>query len=189
MTGLRLVDSPLQSLPPVISIDAPGVAPAGSRCRPGDRRQTVRLGNDPLLAAFKTAATDIGLGLEQAVAIAAEHHLVLADADALGLLPRQTRSLLCATARHAQAKLPLSPAAAAYLRELGTRSIPQALGRTPVTVAFPTRLIERMPPSGVASTLNPAAITEALAWERAAVLVGRTMSEWAMFTLLASAAG
>lgn len=53
-------------------------------------------------------------------------------------------------------------------------------------VAFPARLIERMPPCVVATTLDPAAITEALAWERAAVLAGRTMSEWALFVLLAS---
>ncbi|MFI5037541.1 MAG: hypothetical protein ACHP93_03600 [Solirubrobacterales bacterium] len=188
MTGLRLVDSPPPSPPPVISTDAPGVAPAGSRCRPGDRRQTVRLGGDPSVAAFIVAAADIGLGVEQAVAIAAEHHLVLADADALDLPQSQTRLLLCAAACHAQAKLPLSPAAAAYLRELGTRSISRALGRTPVTVAFPARLIERVPPSMLFTTLDPAAIPEALAWERAAVLAGRTMNEWAMFALLASVA-
>lgn len=188
MTGLRLVDSPPPSPPPVISTDAPGIAPAGSRCRPGDRRQTVRLGDDPSVAVFVVAAADVGLGVEQAVAIAAEHHLVLADADVLGLPRSQTRSLLCAAARRAHAKLPLSPAAAAYLRELGTRSVSRALGRTPVTVAFPTRLIERMPPSMLVTTLDPAVIPEALAWERAAVLAGRTITEWAMFVLLASVA-
>jgi len=186
MTPLRLVGNLPLSPPPVISTDAPGVAPVGSRCRPGDRRQTVRLGGDPSVTAFVAAAADIGLSAEQAVAIAAEHHLVLADADALGLKRSETRLLLCAVARRAQAKLPLSPSAAAYLRELGRRSISRALARTPVAIAFPARLIERVPPSVLVTTLDPAAISEALAWERAAVLAGRTMTEWAMFVLLAS---
>jgi hypothetical protein len=38
------------------------------------------------------------------------------------------------------------------------------------------------------TTLDAAVIPEALAWERAAVLAGRTMTEWAMFLLLASVA-
>jgi hypothetical protein len=185
MTRLHLVDHPSSSSSPVVSADAIGIAPAGSRCRPGDRRQTVRLGSDPTVDEFVRAAADAGLGVDQAVAIVAEHHLVLTDADALDLPRTQTRSQLSTAARSAHTKLPLSPAAAAYLRELGTRSISRVPSGA-VMVAFPARLIERMPPCVVATTLDPAAITEALAWERAAVLAGRTMSEWALFVLLAS---
>jgi len=191
MTGLRLLDNPRPSSLPVISADAPGIAPAGIRCRPSDRRQTISLDRTPAITTFAAAAADMGLSIEQASAIVAEHHLVLADAVTLGLRRDQAQAALCAATDHARATLPLTPASAAYLRELGARSIPWAgeIGEMSGRVAFPTRLIERMPPDTVVTILNPDAVAEALAWERAAVLSGRTMSEWAMFVLLASAAG
>jgi hypothetical protein len=55
-----------------------------------------------------------------------------------------------------------------------------------LTVELPERLLTRLRPGILPDCLASRAVAEMVAWERAAVLEGRSMSEWAALTLAAA---
>lgn len=86
---------------------------------------------------------------------------------------------------------PSTAASAAYLRALtaggGHRAAAHDQG---VVVPVPIRLLDRLGADAPAhlAAIDDAELEQALRWERAAVLAGRTMSEWALLGLAAAGA-
>jgi hypothetical protein len=157
--------------------------------RPGEFREPVVL-TDPRAAKQVAAqALESGIAPAQALALLAEGHLLRMDVEGLGLRWQHVRATLGAAARSAQIQRRLSAADATYLRSLMSgdqrpRRTVAAAG--PIRGALSVRVLRR-----VGSAELRLAAGEPLAelknWEIAAVVQGRTLNEWAMSTLLASA--
>lgn len=167
MSHLKLVPTAREIAP----TDAAGVLHA----RPADRTETwtpeppsgkelaqaaARVGVDPNLAAV--------LVVERAL-IEAEHGERCEVID----VPR-----LDSVAAVAQVNFELSGLSADYLRALGR---PAGTPTPPlVTIRLPMRLRERVLRFGIDPLLRTEVLSSALGWERAAVLAGLTMTEWAL---------
>jgi hypothetical protein len=87
-------------------------------------------------------------------------------------------------AKASQVTLALAEPQRAYLRALTTSRCGSATDETPALVALPVRLTDRIAASALDACLCPELLDSALAWERAAVASGQTMSEWAAFAAL-----
>lgn len=73
----------------------------------------------------------------------------------------------------------------AYLRALSPSRLPAVrTANLPHLLPLPMRLIERIGEGGLDGAVDVTLLESALLWERAAVLNGRTMSEWAALTAL-----
>lgn len=87
----------------------------------------------------------------------------------------------------ARPEIGLAGAAAVYLRQLsvGAKQQPMPAAET-IVVPLPARIVDRL---GCEAVLEvPAArgeVDSAVLWERAAVVAGRTMTEWALAETLA----
>jgi hypothetical protein len=146
--------------------------------------ETVTLARTAQLERFLQTAAGRGLCSQQALRLAIERALVLIDAEALGLDRGAASHLLCALAASASVHRPLSGERAVYVRRLGAgRPEPTCEIGPTFTVKLPPALIERA--RGVVSpgALSEDAVEEMIAWELAATLDGRTMSEWALLAL------
>ncbi|MGH2921133.1 MAG: hypothetical protein ACRDKU_03605, partial [Gaiellaceae bacterium] len=129
------------------------------------------------------AAVRHGLPPETAGPLLIERALLEEDFAARGLSAMTAR--LDELAAKAEVKFELSEAQSAYLRVLSRGRAKQSVAhRHPRLLPVPMRLIERMGQEGLVRRLDPAALGAALLWERAAVLSGRTMSEWAALAML-----
>lgn len=140
-----------------------------------------RLTTTEQLKAFVSAAARAGLSSQEAVQLALERELVLADAAAFGLDVDAARAILGAVARSAAARRPLSPGDAARVRRLATAQpllVPALAGA--LTVELPDRVATRARGSVPARALDERVVAEMVAWELAALLDGRSMSEWAL---------
>jgi hypothetical protein len=163
------------------------VAAAGRRlrralaCRPTDALEPWRIPVDAQLRALAAAAVAAGVAFETAAGVVAERSLVVAEH---GLTAPQIADL-DGRARAARPRTELSAASAAYLRELGsTRAVAPRLG-TSVTLALPARLNDRIgSPARLPQLLDADTLAAALAWERAAMGAGLTLTEWALGELL-----
>jgi hypothetical protein len=146
--------------------------------------ERLQLGPSQRLREFAAAAAAAGLGAEEAVRLAIERALALADATAFGLDPDAARALLSRAAGSAQPVRPLPPARAAYVRGLGNGGPRQpAETAAGLVVSLPGPLLTRARDSVSEAALDPAAVPGTIAWEVAAALEGRTMGEWALRTL------
>jgi len=173
--GLRLLPGGVEDPLNGAGWDAP--APLA---RPADRCEPWPL--DPRRATgFLQGARAAGLAVELAAVIAVERLLLEEDLHQLGLGKAST--VLDALAGQARVRRELSEPASAYLASLECDR--RASSRTPAMLALPARLRERIGAREAAELLDARMLASAIAWERAAVLSGRTMSEWALFTLAA----
>lgn len=169
--------------------------------RAGDRHEPWTLPATAALAALADTARTAGVDVELAVRLVLECALVSDDLCASGVDP----TTLDATAAAERVGGELDAASAAYLRRLAgrrdsgaTRPEPAAPGESGavhrgagggalgdvVTVGLPLRLSARLLAADLDALLAAAPLDRALAWETAAVLAGRTMSEWAPLTAL-----
>jgi hypothetical protein len=146
-----------------------------------------RLAQTPALQAFLATAATAGIGTRQAVELAVERGLVLLDGQGLGLDVERVRSTLNCAARSARVCRALGEKAAGHLWALsGETHAVSALSDDGLTVELPERLLTRLRPGILPDCLTSRAVAEMVAWERAAVLEGRSMSEWAALTLAAA---
>lgn len=146
-----------------------------------------RLAPTPALRAFLSAAATAGISEKQAVELAVERGLVLLDGQGLGLDVERVRSVLSRAARGARVTSPLGATAAGHLWSLsGEHRTGGASSDDGLTVELPERLVARLRPGILPDCLTSRAVAEMVAWERAAVLESRTMSEWAALTLAAA---
>jgi hypothetical protein len=149
--------------------------------RPAEAREPWELQSSATLRAVAEEAHACGLPLPVAVSLVCELRLVLGDVGrpVVGALDRAARAG-CVEAR-------LSAADAAYLRLLtvGRRDRHDDVGRRVCTVDIPSRLSSRLLNcGGPERLLERGWLERACEWECAAVLEGRTMSEWAALTRL-----
>jgi len=173
-TTLRLVtghahDSPLTSRH--LGWDAPPPT-----ARPADRCEPWPLDQHATVASLARAAANLGVAFSLAAALTVERSLLtddLAELDCADIAAR-----LDVTAAQATVSIELSEPLSAYLRALSGHDAAPAQP-LPRSVPLPMRLTERIGPRGPGHLLDGSLLTSALAWERAALLSGRTMSEWA----------
>jgi hypothetical protein len=151
---------------------------------PSGRHQ---LASTPALQAFLATAATAGVGTRQAVELAVERGLVLLDGQGLGLDVERVRSTLNRAARGARVTGALGAKAAGHLWALsGERRAVDAPRNDGLTVELPERLLTRLRPGILPDCLTSRAVAEMVAWERTAVLEGRSMSEWAALSLAAA---
>ena len=147
--------------------------------RPADRCEPWPI-DDQAAAPLAAAAADLGVAFELAAVITVERSLLGEELLSLGFV--DPPPLLDAAARIAAVTRQLSEPVSAYLgalsRSTGPRRHPRGF------LVLPMRLTERLLSSDPASRLDPILLPSAVAWERAAVLSGRSMTEWAMAVLV-----
>jgi hypothetical protein len=145
------------------------------------------LAPNPVLKAFLSTAATAGVGSTQAAELAVERALVLLDGQGLGLDVERVRSTLNQAAYGARVTGPLGPQAAGHLWALSgqNRAVAES-SEDGLTVELPERLLIRLRPGILPDCLTSRAVAEMVNWERAAVLEGRSMSEWAALSLAAA---
>jgi hypothetical protein len=138
---------------------------AGAR-RPGELHDVVALGAATELVATKAVSSRIGFDV--AATLLLELHLLGADLTAAGrVLP--ARPAISVPRRR------LSAAEADYLRMLTFR--PGAVATPAARAALPVRLLSRLTPGVIAAASASVDLEQAIRWETAALLEGRTMGE------------
>lgn len=152
--------------------------------RAGDRHEPWTLPASPALRALAEAALAAGIELELALRLCLERALVVADLRAVGVEVARLDSL----AARACVSGALDAADCAYLRRLTRREdagSARPLGDA-IIVGLPSRLTARLLAAGPEELLERAGldVEAALSWEIAAVLDGRTISEWAPLAAL-----
>jgi hypothetical protein len=160
------------------------IAATRTAVRAGDRHDPWTFAATPRLRALAAAAAALGVDLSLAVRVVIERELALGDLHALAVDPAPLDGI----ARAAHVDRALDAASAAYVRRLsgGDGAEPRALGEQ-VTIGLPLRLSTRLSRAGALDALLGDAVGDALAWELAAVMQGRTISEWAALTALRGA--
>jgi hypothetical protein len=160
----------------LVSLPCPSTGPAHA--------EQLRLAACERLSEFVAAAARIGLDAQLAVRLALERALVLHDAQALRIDVRRARLALNGASAEARATRALGAAQARYVRELYDES-PRAVVGTErgLSVRVPDDLLARARDTVPQGAMHEGAVTEMLAWERAARLQARTMSEWGLKTL------
>lgn len=163
-----------------LDLERPAFDVPPPRARPSERFEPWPLAEETARLLAEAAARH-GLPPETAGPLLIERALLEEDFAARGLGAMTAR--LDEVAARAEVEIELSEAQSAYLQVLSR-------GRAELAVAYPRllpvpmRLIERLGEEGVVKRLDPAPLGDALLWERAAVLSGRTMSEWAVLAML-----
>ncbi len=141
------------------------------------------------LEEFVHAAAEAGLEPADAVRLALERALALADAAILPLDVEAARSRLSEAAARARAGRPLTAAQSAYVRSLSAkRARPTPEIGDGLVVVLPDRVLTRARDTATETAFHAGAVAEMAAWEIAATLEGRTMGEWALRTLAADSA-
>ncbi|MDO8212386.1 hypothetical protein [Conexibacter sp. CPCC 206217] len=165
---------------------APGeCAVSRGAVRAGERNEPWTLAASLPLRRLAGAAYAIGIDLELALRIALESELACRDLRDAGVDP----ALLDAAAAAQRVDGQLDAAASAYLRRLThERDSPRRDVDDAVTVGLPARLSARLLRADLDHLLSTADIARAIRWETAAVLTGRTISEWAPLAALRLAA-
>lgn len=169
--SLRLVDTPA---PPPLPTGEVLVATAR---RPGELHDVVALGRSSGLIAATAARSRIGVDL--AVTLLLELQLLACDCAAAGLA-------LPAVPPISSPRRRLSAAEADYLRVLTFR--PGADATSVDRVALPVRLLPRFSSSVIEAAASAVDLEEAIRWEVAALLEGRTIAELALLLALQSGA-
>jgi hypothetical protein len=180
--------------PPKLRVVATSIAGSGSEprekrgfeapsptARPSERCEPWPVEADQELESFAAATREAQIPLGLAVIVVVERALAGEDLDARGLSTLAAE--LDQQAVEARVTVELSAAQSAYLGALSGRdaTTKRALPRF---VVLPMRLTERLCPEGPVPRLEPSLLASALAWERAAAVAGRTMSEWAALKAL-----
>jgi hypothetical protein len=127
------------------------------------------------------AATEERVDFSLAAVVVVERMLIEEDLRLAGHGPALT--ILDGAASATRVMVELSEPTSAYLRALEGGSA--AASRVRDSVRLPMRLTERVGARTLERLLDARMLRSALAWERAAVLSGRTMSEWAALAIAA----
>jgi hypothetical protein len=161
--------------------------------RAGDRHEPWTLPAGSAMQALAAQAADAGVELELAVRLCVEAALAHADLRAAGIGAAGSDAhpaggglaQLDALAAAASVTTRVDACDCAYLRRLTRRGAHErrTLGDA-VIVGLPARLSGRLLDADLDALLANADVGSALAWEIAAVLDGRTISEWAPLTAL-----
>jgi hypothetical protein len=148
----------------------------------GERNEPWTLCVDDGLRALAAHAAELGLDLELALRLALETALATAELTAL----RVDLDALDRIAGGAAVDRTVDACHAAYLRRLTTAAPCDPVELDALFLAgLPVRLSTRLLSADLAELLAAADLERARAWEIAAVLDGRTISEWAPLTALA----
>lgn len=180
ITALRLVTSDVSDAVGFTPSDRGFEAPTPT-ARPADRCEPWPVEGTAQLRALAAAASACGVSLGLAAIVVVERGLLGSEFVAHGLEELPER--LDAEAARARVAVELSEPLSAYLVALSARDRgrPASL---PQSVALPMRLSERILARQGRPQLDAALLPSALGWERAGVLEGRTMSEWAAIKAL-----
>jgi hypothetical protein len=139
----------------------------------------------PRVRRFLSVAAQHGLAPDDAIRLALEHYLALVDLQALRMEEGALRATLGAVATRARPSSSLGVADAARVRMLSlARPLPALELTDPLTFALPARLCTRLDGLISPELLDHRVVGEMIAWERAAILAGRTMGEWALASAL-----
>lgn len=151
--------------------------------RAGDRHEPWTLVVGDAVHALAGSAYAMGIDFELAGRLALECALVCDDLRAAGVEPASLDAVAAAQPVEGQ----LDAAASAYLRRLTQRpgAERRELGDA-VTLGLPVRLGARLLRADLDALVASADLARAVTWEIAAVLTGRTMSEWAPLAALRS---
>jgi hypothetical protein len=163
-----------------LALERPAFDAPPPRARPSERFEPWPIAEETARPLAEAAARR-GLLPETAGPILIERALLEEDFAARRLGGMTVR--LDELAARAEVEIELSEAQSAYLRALSRGSAKQAVAH-PRLLPVPMRLTERLGEEGIAKRLAPGPLGAALLWERAAVLSGRTMSEWATLAML-----
>jgi hypothetical protein len=180
---LRLIDGGASAPTASAMVAAPRPLPQVMR-RPGEHRELHSFPNCAPLAAIRTAARRRGIETENAVTVTIERlHIAreLRDAGAADLV-----NLLDQRSLETRTQGELWSAHGSYLQHLlGLR--PCASSGHPLDsprVSLPVRLIDRLSGLDIELLDEPdVELASAIAWEVAALVAGRTMTEWSFRTL------
>ena len=159
----------------------PGFDAPAPTARPSERCEPWPVEDEHRLGSLAAAADELGVSLELAVVVVVERSLLANDLAARRIDGIAAR--LDAEAAHASVTIELSEPLSAYLSALLShdRGVSRSLPRL---ITLPMRLTERIGAEGPAARLDATLLQSALHWERAALLEGRTMSEWATLKIL-----
>jgi hypothetical protein len=150
--------------------------------RPADRCEPWPITERAQVHALAIAAARYGVSLELAAVLVVERALLAGELAEHWRHELDDR--LDAEALEARVAVELSEPLSAYLAALSGHTRVEARS-LPRMLALPMRLTERILARQGQPQLDAALLTSALAWERAAVLEGRSMSEWAALKALA----
>lgn len=172
---------------PVRTSASPRAAPEPARRAPHAGRPSDRLESwyvsEAAAQALALCADEASLAPGTAACLAVEHGLLLRE------LPRlfgDVATALDARAARATPARELTDASALYLRSL-TADLSPAPTKPSGALRLPARLSDRLLIHGGPEPLLSGDLDQARSWERASVMAGATMTEWAL-TALASAA-
>ena len=174
-TGLQLVEEDGSSTSRIDRFERAFEGPA-PMARPADRCEPWPINDASSLRALAVAAAKCGVALELAAVLVVERALLTAELAPHGLGDLADR--FDAEAACARVTFELSGSLSAYLAALSGRDRSGG-AMLPSILALPMRLSERILAREGRPQFDATLLASALAWERAAVLEGRTMSEWA----------
>jgi hypothetical protein len=153
--------------------------------RPFDRRESWPLSDSAVAVRLQDVADAHGLRIDHAAALLVESNLVLGDLTRVFTSRTASIEFLHSAARTTRVRRPLSAAEASYVRQLTAPPSPPRRLTTPrARVLLPARLLSRLSGAPADEHIDTAALPSALLWEQAAVVRGRTMSEWALAAAL-----
>lgn len=150
--------------------------------RPADRCEPWSVEDESDLRALAAAAARSGVLFGLAAVLVVERRLLAVELATQGLDAELARRLDAEAAR-VKVTFELSASLSAYLAALSGHGR-EAAGSVTRPLALPMRLTERILARQLRPQFDAALLPSALIWERAAVLEGRTMSEWAALKVL-----
>lgn len=155
------------------------------RARPSDRLEPWP-SSAAALKALARAARERCVAFETAAVVVVERSLLDDEFARRGLAP--LTPVLDEAARAAKVEVALAEPQRAYLRTLCSSRAGTVSNTMPALVLLPMRLTDRVASATLDACLRAELLDSALAWERAAVAAGLTMSEWAAWAALDSVA-
>lgn len=153
------------------------------RPRPGEFREPLLVELDAsTLVLFRSECHEAEIAPERAYSLMLERRLLLDDLYNIGLADPEVA--LDRAAAATTVSFAVGGVFSAYLRGLA-RPSRRVIEGSSFLVPVPLRLHARAQATPAHRTVERGALRQALAWERATVVTGRTMAEWGSLVLLA----
>jgi hypothetical protein len=154
------------------------------RLRPGERREPLLVTLAPEQhAVFVRECRTEGVAPERAYALLIERRLLLDDLRAGG---PEIAAVLDDAARDVRAELALDGPSSSYLRSFSRpTSVGGAVAAT-LLIPVPLRFYARACALAPEAIVESGGVAQAIAWERASVARGRTLTEWGLVTALSA---
>lgn len=157
---------------------------ANPRLRPGERREPLLVTLAPEQhAVFVRECRVEGVAPERAYALLIERRLLLDDLRAGG---PEIAAVLDDAARDVRAELALDGPSSTYLRSFSRPTNVARAVATTLLIPVPLRYYARASALAPEVIVESGSVPQAVAWERASVARGRTMSEWGLVTALSA---